>query len=559
MAGSTTGVSKIDSNATGLRFTEEAAVCVLSDLPVWYELEPNSYSDFGGQVTTAARSPINAGRQRKKGTPVDLDASGGYQQDLTQENFQRLLRSFFFANYTEKTDTDSFTQEPIYNPDGTQATASTKITITAIDDGNDEYDAASGLDSFLVNHLVFARGFPVNANNGLKTVTSAAATALGVAEDLVADSPGAAARLTAVGYQFPAGDVTIATPPSSYPTLTSATITLTTLGLQPGEWVYLGGDGASFNFPNVANKGWARVRSVSATTITFDKTETNFVAEGTTTETVQMFFGRVLKNEANPANQVRRTYQFERTLGASDDTAPTNFQAEYLPGSLGNELTFNFETGSLLTGDLSFLATDSQFLDENDIAGGVNFPGAESDVVFDAIKSLSSNLNSVLSNVVEADAFNATSDVKRVKIAVMNDTTALSNPDPLFSFAQTFTVGINNGATPNKAIGVFGAFDISVGNFEVGGDITAYFNSVAASQAVRDSADVTFDIALVKQNSGAVIDLPLLTLGDGRPNVTADEPITLPLTNEAATGAKFGLDHTLLICFFDYLPNAADV
>ena len=87
-------VNKVDANFTGLRYAKEVQgqPGVLpgeegnGGVAVWQELEPNSYSDFGAEVTTTARSPITAGRQKKKGRVTDLDASGGFQIDFTGNN-----------------------------------------------------------------------------------------------------------------------------------------------------------------------------------------------------------------------------------------------------------------------------------------------------------------------------------------------------------------------------------------------------------------------------------------------------------------------------------------
>ena len=64
---------------------------------------------------------------------------------------------------------------------------------------------------------------------------------------------------------------------------------------------------------------------------------------------------------------------------------------------------------------------------------------------------------------------------------------------------------------------------------------------------------------MVKENQGISIDIPLIALGDGRPNVTQNEPINAPLDSQAASGSKVSADlnHTLLFVFWDYLPNLA--
>jgi hypothetical protein len=86
-----------------------------------------------------------------------------------------------------------------------------------------------------------------------------------------------------------------------------------------------------------------------------------------------------------------------------------------------------------------------------------------------------------------------------------------------------------------------------------------YLADIAAVAAVRNNSDITFDIAIAKDNAGIVMDVPLIALGDGRANVEQDAAITLPLTLDAATAAKIdsALDYTLMFCYFDYLPTVA--
>lgn len=583
-------VQKIDSNVTGLRYAEEDSLDVLPGSPVWKPLEPNSYADFGGSVTLLARNPISADRQRKKGVITDLDASGGFNTDLTQTNLQDILQGFMFADLRTKAEFDETT---VTNVDGTSeeydltaravsavvtaggtgytdgdtltvsggtGTAPTftatvsggvvqsvalatagALTVVPADPASTTGGTGTGCtltvlydteDSFQAGDLLWAKGFGDAANNGLKNVTAATENAVTVSQDLV-DDASPAGTISRVGFKFAAGDLDVDVS-GTLPKLTASAKDLTELGLVPGDWIWVGGDSAGTSFSNTENNGFKRVLSVAAGYIEIDKSDSTMVTEASTTETIELYVGRVLKNETG-TSIVRRSYNLERTLGAPDDASPSAVQSEYLEGAVPGELTLNVGTADKITADLSFVAVDNS---QRTAATGLK-SGTRPDIV-------------------EADAFNTSSDFTRIRLAAYDGTTEA--PSPLFAYVQELTVTINNNLSPAKAVGVLGAFEVTAGTFAVGGSLTAYFSDVAAVSAVRNNEDITLDFAIVKANAGVVVDLPLLSLGDGRPNVAQDEPITLPLSNEAATGAKVqaALNHTLLFVFFDYLPTVAE-
>lgn len=508
-------VNKIDSNITGLAYAEEQSLGTLPALPVWNRLEPNSYNDFGGELTTVAPNPINPSRQRKKGVVTDLDATGGFNHNLSFYNVQDLLQGVFFADTRRK---------------GRQP-------VTAVDEDAsdpDLYEMAS-TSGILVGSLIKGFNFTNAANNGLNVVTAVNTNvSVEVADgQLVTETPPSTAYVQVVGFRSTTGDVDVDAS-GDLPALTSTTLDFTTLGLVVGQWIFIGGDASANQFSTAANNGFKRIRSISANRLVLDKSVLPMQTEANSTKDVDIYFGDVLRNETG-TNIKRRSYHIERTLGAPDDAQPAQIQSQYLRGAIPSEFTINIPTANLVNVDMSFIALSEE---QRDASSGP--------------------LQTSVKSPQKADIFNTSSDFSRIKMSAVSNTSEA--PNSLFAFITEATITINNNLSPNKAVGTLGAFDVTAGTFQVSGSVTAYFSNVAAIQAVRNNADITLDMAMVKNNQGIVIDIPLISLGDGRLNVEQDQPITLPLSMDAATAEDIatGMDHTVLLTFFGYLPDAAE-
>jgi hypothetical protein len=507
--------NKIDSNETGLAIAKEVLgqPGVLPGVDgadaIWHSLEPNEYDDFGGEPTLLARRPINASRQRKKGAIVDLAAQGGFNQDLTNDNSQMLAAGFMYADFREKT-----TEEP----------ASVSATGYVVADE----------DAYFAGMLLLASGFTNAANNGLKVVTSidSGTSEVRAAGLVVEGLPPAGATITLVGFQGAAGVLDIDAS-GDLPVMTSSNAILHQLGLIPGEMIFIGGDAAGLRFGTAANNGIKRIRSIDAGAITFDKSDATMVTEASTTETVQFFFGRVLKNE-QAALIVRQSFQLERTMGAPEQTQPTEVQAEYVLGAFPNEMEIVIESADKINVNYSFVAiTNDHRISTEGLKDGTRV------------------------GVVESDAYNTSTDFQRIKLSLVSSIDEA--PTPLFAFVTELTLNINNNVSLNKAVGYLGGFDATIGLFEVSAEVTAYFTQVQSQQAIKANSDVTLDMFVAKDNRGFAFDLPLVALGGGMPEVELDEPIMIPLEADAATAVKMNpnFDHTLLWVFFDYLPDFA--
>ena len=424
---------KIDSNVVGLNYAVEECLGQLPSNPKWQALEPNSFSDFGGELSTTQRTPLSVSRQNQKGVVTDLSVKGGFNIDFTQNNLSQLLEGVFFADTRTKT-----------------------------------------------------------------------------------------------SYQFTgvSGDIKFAVANGIY-TLTATTADFTTLGLIQGEWIFVGGDDENDSFATTGSF-YARVSKIEAKKLTFDNGtfRAGLSSDAGANKTIKIFMGTVLKNEATSDLIKRKSYCFERTLG-KDLTSNQN-QAEYISGAVLGEFTLDAKQGEMLKADLSFTATNNEYRTGSLLSDG----------------KLKASLGE--------SGINATSDIRSIRLTLNDDTQSTSTP--LFAYVTETSIEVNNNLSENKALGTFGAIDVSAGNFEVSGKTTAYFTTVQAVDAVRRNADVGLYALFATKQKGFIFDIPLVGLGGGTLNVEKDNPITLELE---ASGAENKFGYTMMYVNFPVLPKVA--
>jgi hypothetical protein len=512
-------INSINSNFTGMRICEEECPGQLDAVLAnqkWYTREVNSYQALGANIKTVTRNPINALRKNKKGTITDVESTAGWNEDFTQDNMTDLLQGFFFNDAFEK-----YNLQPL--------NGATNLC-TDVEAGNGIYNVTSTLaTSIYAGDLVKTTGFTNSVNNTMALVSSVTTTELDTdnTASVVEASPPSSHNIRVVGHQFASGDL-VATIVSNKLVLTSSAYPIAQLGLRVGEWIFIGGGLAASAFSFTNGVGYARISALSATEITCDKSTGLITADTGAGKTIRIFFGTYIRDGLQNSEIITRTYHVERTLG--EDSNGTQAQVEI--GCFANEFALKVPANAKLEVDMSFVAMDEELYD-----GTQTIPSEEVGVQLFA--------------ALGQEAYNTSTDMYRMKMSLVEDSLS---PTDMFGYATDLNFNISNGAKLNKAVGVVGGIDAAFSNFNVGGAITAYFQTIEAQRALRDNADVTVDAIFAKNNGGIIFDIPLLMLGGGIPNVSQDEAITVPLEQSAAECAA---GYTFAHCNMHYLPDVA--
>jgi hypothetical protein len=498
----------IKTNITALNLGIESSLKTAPS--TFYSIEPNSYGDFGPQLSHIARSVISPSRQRLKGTTVDIDISLAFQFDWAYSTMTRFIQGVMWSATVDKA--------------GTAPITGTQVTITSVS-STTTYNAASGLTTLgVAGHLVLAEGFTASPTNGLKLVSSGSATTV-VTSGLTNETPPAGAKLTLVGHQFAEDDIAV-TLAGSYATITSAGNALVTglPGVAAGEWIFVGGDDTDTFFGTCPRFG-GRVRTIAAGVIVLDDVVTlggvSFAADAGTDKTIQIFTGSKIVN-----GSTMQSIHTEAQLGSG----PTATQAMYLSGGVANTLSITSGAQDKLTADMAWVCL------------GVYEKSGESG-------------DEILSVTRVADpgeqAWNTTADLKFAKISIADDN---SLHDAFFAYDTDASISIDNGVTADKARGVLGGIDVSTDDFMVDVSLNAYFKLVGQMTSIRANEDIQYTEFYAQSNTqkGILFDVARGTLA-GNLTLEKGQAVKTPLE---LMGCKNKFGHTLMYQYFAYIPEA---
>jgi hypothetical protein len=496
------------TNNFSLSYAKESTVPgVLPVTPDWRQLEPNGISTYGTEMTTSARAPISKRRQRRKGKLTDQSSTVEFDHDLTLDPAEDFMGAFAVAKW----------QGPA--PQVVKTATATAFGVTA-----------AGI-TFKAGNLVHVRGMKAGANNGLFEVNGVpTAASIPVTSVLALD---AAANANAVielaGYRGAAGDLRI----NAAGNLTSTALNFTTLNLQVGQTIYIGGDLAANQFfrqgDSGTNTGYVRVVGISANLLTLDHHSQPFLTDDGTVDNnagagkrIDLLFGRFLRNvDVDNAQYLETSFTFEGAYANLEDNGSTSY--EYSIGNFPNEATFNLPETDKATMTFGFVGIDTLDLTPT------RKTGAAAALV-----------------PVRTDSFGTSTDIARLRLQNLDE----------FGLATCFkslSLTIQNNVEPEKCLGTLGSPFINLGNFNVDMEATLLFTDKRVVNAIKANETLALNFALDNDDGAIHVDIPSLTLGGGGREFSANRSITISLTGEAFGDSVF--DASLMLSLFPFVPT----
>lgn len=494
-------MGRVLTNNLAVAYAIEETLGNLPVSPTWNLIEPNTINAYGADITTVAREPISNLRQRRKGTVTDLDSSVEFEADLINDHFIDFIEGFMFSQFRG---------------------GATFVPTAVTSGGSGGYTVPSG-GTLAANTLVYARGFQVSGNNGLKVVASGSTGTNIRVDGLTAEaSPPTNVSVEVAGVRGATGDIQV----NAGGNLTSTILDFTTLGLTVGQAIWVGGTDAANRFDEDVNNGnnraFVRVTAIAANLLTIDKRSVTFTTDTAVGKEIDLHFGRFTRNvRADDSDYIERSFQFEVAYAGLAN--PSGDEYEYAQGNFCNQLTLNVPLTNKATGVFNFVGTDAQ-------------PPSTTRATNAATPILP----------VQTTAYNTSSDIARLRITQLDET-------GLTTDFTNLTITLNNQVTPEKVLARLGARFLNTGTFLVDIEAEALFTDSAVAAAIRNNTTVTMDFALRNDDGGIFFDIPSLTLGNGARSFPVNETVRIALT-----GAAF-VDPTLQtsggISIFPFVPS----
>jgi len=502
-------MGRVLTNTVSVAYCIETSLGVLPGSPTWKTLEPNAFKFFGNTIKRVARDPISRLRQRRKGTIVDLDSKVDLDVDLTKEHFIDFVEGFMFSNAKYPSSQRPLRSGALYD------------SLSAVSAGPNYAHSAISL-ALVAGRLIYARGFSTAGNNGLKVVAgSSSTTSTKVTTPLTNETPTnqANATIELAGVRGASADITL-TVVGTVGTLGSTILDFTTLGLNVGQVIHVGGLTSTNQFANGA--GYARITSIATNAIGLDKLDSTLLTDTGAGKAIDLLFGAFIRNvQSDDSDFLFRSYQFELALPNLTVPGPGD-QYEYAKGNVLGSMTVDLPLTNKALISWGFIGTHT------DNPTGSRATNA-----------------STPEKPVQTVAFNTSADIARLRVAETDET-------GISTYFESLQVKFDNNVNPEKALGTLGAVFINYGNFLVDIDATLILTDPAVVTAIRNNRTVSMDW-IVKNDDGAIImDVPNLLLGDGTKSLPVNKSVTIKLMGEAFVHPT--LNYTLGISLIPIVP-----
>lgn len=510
-------MGRVTTNSLTISAARESSLGTLPGSPVWRQLEPNSINQFGSTISKVARNPITKSRQRRKGIITDLDSAVEVEADLTLSMFRDYMEGFCFAVAIGA---------PVFIP---TAATSGAFTVPAVSAG----DAAKlifGATAADAVSLLYARGFDLPANGGLFTLAAAvaaSATSITVTGGAVAETPDATddVELAVAGVRGAAGDLRI----DANGDLISTALDFTTLGLNVGQWIHVGGPDETNRFFSPANYGFARVAEIAANKLTLERRGDTFVVDdgtdtgsGGTALRIDILFGQWVRNvPVGHSDYLEISTQFELEspnlgTGGAD-------MYEYAMGNYHDTVSINIPLTDKATITYGFIGTDTT----------------------DPTPTRATNANAA-KVPSETAAFGTSSDLARLVVHKVDETGITTD-------FKSMTVTLSNNVSPEKVLGNLGARYMNAGNFEADIETQVLFTNPDVPAAIRANTTLGLYFALRNEDGGVLCDFPSGTLDGGSREFPENQTVLMSSTFAAFEDPALG--YSFSASLFPVLPT----
>ena len=305
-------------------------------------------------------------------------------------------------------------------------------------------------------------------------------------------APLATSRMKVVGFAGVSGDIT-----ATATGLGATTLDFTTLDLNVGQWIKIGGTGAGNRFATAALNDFARVTAIAATALTLDNLPAAWATDAGTGKTIEVWFSDCLKN-----GTTKKGVEIER--GFMDQASPTFILQK---GMLVDKFSMKTDAKQKVTA--SFTYTGMSGVQSTTSIDST--PDAAPDPTLYPVMAASANVGRVGENGAQ-----------------------LTSPN----WCKTIDLSLSNNLAPIEAVDSATPVDIAYGSCDVEATVDTYFGDNTLLTQLFAGTVASLNWRTTKGTQAVVWGIPAATATDGAPNAAKkDDRVMLLLKMTASYDA----------------------